>query len=170
MLVHLIRTCWPVLLAVLFACSANAADPADAGPPGLEIGTGERSFEALQDGQNIFIVLGPQGGYHFFGSLQARNMNAGDSEDLSDPSNPSTLFEAFVGDTRVDAMASSYRQGLKVRDGVAEMIGRTVILDIEDDSELAGATVRFVVTVEDVDGLSLSDERTLIAVPHPDNR
>lgn len=157
------------LLGLVTACSASAEAP-DAGPPSLELGTGSANFEALANGDTIYIVQGPQGGYHFFGSLQARSMVAGDSEDLSDPSNPQTTFEAFVGDTRVDAMASSYKQGLRVRDGVAEMIGRQVILDIEDDDELDGATVRFTVTVEDTGGITLSDERTLTAVKHPGNQ
>ena len=158
----------PIVAAAL-ACSDPAPAP-DAGPPSLELGTGNVNFEPLQEGGTIFIVQGPQGGYHFFGSLQARNIEPGDSEDLSDPNNPQTTFEAYVGDTRVDAMASSYRQGLRVSNGVAEMIGRQVILDILDDDELAGATVRFVVSVEDAGGIKLSDERTLMALPHPDNQ
>lgn len=157
------------LVAATLACSAPAEGP-DAGPPSLEIGTGTRDFEPLGDGDSIFIVQGPQGGYHFFGSLRAQNINAGDSEDLSDPQNPQTTFEAFVGATRVDAMASSYRQGLEVGGGFAEMVGRQVILDILDDDELDGMTVRFAVTVEDVAGIQLTDERTLTAIKHPDNQ
>jgi len=124
----------------------------------------------LQDGETLFIVQGPQGGFHFFGSLQAANIEAGDSEDLSDPNNPTTTFEAYVDGARVDAQASSYTQGLVPRGAVSEMIGRTVILDILDDSELAGAEVRFLVRVEDVNGITLSDERTVVAMPHPANQ
>ena len=158
-----------VAIAASFACSAPADSP-DAGPPSLELGTGIRSFEALADGGSIFIVQGPQGGYHFFGSLRAQNINPGDSEDLSDSENPQTTFEAFVGDTRVDAMASSYRQGLSALDGYAQMLGRQVILDILDDDELDGAMVRFTVTVEDASGIVLTDERSLTAIKHPDNQ
>ncbi len=157
-------------LGLLLGACSGSAPLADAGPPSLELGTGSSEFEALADGDTIFIVQGPQGGYHFFGSLHARNMVPGDSEDLSDPRNPQTTFEAFVGDARVDAMASSYKQGLREQGGVAEMIGRQVILDILDDDELDGATVRFRVTVEDADGVVLSDERTLTAVKHPGNQ
>ena len=143
---------------------------ADAGPPTVEIGTGEREFEELRDGNTILIVQGPQDGYHFFGSLRATNVNAGDKEDLTSPDNPTTTFEIFVGDNRVDAMASTYTQGLRVSSRGAEMIGRNVILDIEDDSELDGVEVRFSVQLDDVDGVSVSDERTLIARPHPNNQ
>lgn len=143
---------------------------ADAGPPTVELGSGDREFEELRDGNTILIVQGPQDGYHFFGSLRATNVNAGDSEDLTDPGNPTSTFEVFVGTDRVDAMASMYTQGLRVSSRGAEMIGRNVILDILDDSELDGVTVRFLVRVDDIDGVSVSDERTLIARPHPNNQ
>ena len=158
-----------VLIAATAACSARAEGP-DAGPPSLEIGTGTRGFETLSDGDSIFIVQGPQGGYHFFGSLRAQNIDPGDSEDLSDPQNPQTTFEAFVEDIRVDAMASSYRQGLEATGGFAQMVGRQVILDILDDEELDGITVRFSVAIEDAAGVQLHDERTLTAIKHPDNQ
>lgn len=151
------------------ACSSSPGSSADAGPPFIELGTGTREFEPLDDGDDIFIVQGPQGGYHFFGSLRARNVEPGDSEDLSDPKNPRTTFEAFAGDARVDSMFSSYVQGLELEDGYAQMIGRTVILDILDDDDLDGVTVRFTVSLEDTDGVVVSDERTLTAVKHPDN-
>jgi hypothetical protein len=159
-------------LAILCACGDDtvALTEADAGPPTVELGSGEREFEELRDGNNILIVQGPQDGYHFFGSLRATNINAGDSEDLTDSQNPTSTFEVFMGGTRVDAMASTYKQGLRVSSLGAQMIGRNVILDIQDDSELDGATVRFVVRVDDVDGVSVSDERTLIARPHPNNQ
>jgi hypothetical protein len=115
-------------------------------------------------------VQGPQDGYHFFGSLIATNINAGDPNLLSSPQNPTTTFEVFMGTDRVDAMASSYTQGLKISSRGAEMIGRNVILDIQDDSELDGAQVRFVVHLDDVDGTSVSDERNLVAIPHPNNQ
>ena len=159
-------------LAFLFACGDDAVvvTVADAGPPTVELGSGDREFEELRDGNTILIVQGPQDGYHFFGSLRATNVNAGDSEDLTDPTNPTSTFEVFVGTDRVDAMASMYTQGLRVSERGAEMIGRNVILDIQDDSELDGVTVRFLVSVDDIDGVSVSDERTLIARPHPNNQ
>ncbi len=165
----LVRQALPLLIAVAAACSASVDSP-DAGPPSLELGTGTRDFEPLSDGDSIFIVQGPQGGYHFFGSLRAQNIEPGDSEDLSDPRNPQTTFEAFVGANRVDSMASSYRQGLEVSGGYAQMIGRQVILDILDDDELDGMTVRLTVSIEDASGTQLTDERTLMAIKHPDNQ
>ena len=144
--------------------------PADAGPPTIEIGSGDREFESLAEGETILIVQGPQNGYHFLGSVRATNINAGDPKDLGSPQNPTTSFEVFVGTSRVDAMASTYKQGLKISENGAEMIGRNVILDIQVDDELDGMQVRFVVRIDDVDGVSISDERILLAKPHPNNR
>jgi len=159
-------------LAALLASCSSAAEKAsvDAGPPSLEIGTGSTKFEPLVEGGEILIVQGPQGGYHFFGSLNAKNINPGNSEDLLDPSNPNTTFAAYADGVQIDVGASTYRQGLESTTAGEQMIGRRVILDIVDDSELAGKEVRFVVKVQDADGIMLRDERKLIATPHPDNR
>lgn len=157
--------------ALLCACGDDTGGfTADAGPPTIELGSGQIEFESLVDGDSIFIVQGPQDGYHFFGSLRATNVNAGDVSSLGAPDNPTTTFEIHVGTDQVDAKASTYMQGLELSERGAEMVGRTVILDIQDDSELDGATVRFVVRVDDVDGVSVSDERSLVAVPHPNNQ
>lgn len=157
------------VLALLAAACSESVDLPDAGPPTLELGTGDRTFEPLEDGDTLYIVQGPQAGYHFFGSMRATNIFGGDPFDLSAEGNPQTTFEAFVGDMRVDAMASSYRQGLRPTENGLEMVGRAVILDIEDDSELAGAEVLFRVSVVDARGIMLSDERVVIAQPHPNN-
>ena len=174
MFVHLVPLARRLCLAgtlLGFACSGGGdASSPDAGPPTLELGTGQRSFEALANGDMIQIVQGPQDGYHFFGSLRATNLNAGDSEDLASPDNPTTTFEVYVGTDRIDAMAAIYTQGLEADGGSSLMLGRTVILDIEDDSELDGISVRFLVRVQDVDGIMLSDERTLVAIPHPNTQ
>jgi len=141
----------------------------DAGPPSLEIGTGTRIFTPLANDGTIFVVLGPQGGFHLNGSLRAHNLEAGDAEDLSNPNNPTITFEVFKGNTRIDAMASTYTQGLKMTQEGAEMVGRQIILAITSDSELDGVMVRFVVTVRDITGISVRDERSLLVRPHPNN-
>lgn len=154
------------LAFALVACGDGEAT----GPASIELGTGDRRFEPIADGDDIFVVQGPQDGYHLFGSLRALNVEAGDADDLSSAKNPTTRFEVYVGNERVDAMASTYVQGLREDDeGYSVMIGRTVILDIADDSELAGQTLRFVVELVDVNGEVVQDERNLVAGPHPSN-
>ncbi len=147
----------------LTACSSDSGSQPDAGPPSIEIGTGSRGFESLVEGATIPVITGPQGGFHLLGSLQAQNLNPGDSEDLQATSNPTTQFEIFANGVRVDAEASTYTQGLQRGDDGLEMLGRFIILDIPNASTLDGMSLRFVVTVSDVDGVVVSDERNLVA-------
>lgn len=164
---HLIRAA--VLVLGVAACSGGEADPVPP-TPGLEIGTGEESFGALADGDDILIVQGPQGGYHFNGSVRAWGVNAGNPDDLGDPSNPTITFRAFEGSTQID-IGVEYTQGLKDAGEpfTYQLVGRRVILDITNDDQLDGHEVRLEVQIDDVDGNSLVDSRTLDAVPHPLN-
>lgn len=159
-----------ITLALFFLQSACSDAPEEDPEPSVELGTGTLSFEALDEGQDIFIIQGSQGGYHFSGSMRALGLRAGDAGNLTDPSNPTTTFEIFSGQERLDAMASSYTQGIAMQDGVAQMLGRKVILDIEEDDDIAGLMVRFTVEVRDVDGVVVFDTRNLRAVPHPNNQ
>lgn len=138
----------------------------------IEIGTGETAFVPLKDGDTIDIVHGPQGGYHFNGSLRVQGIVAGDPDFIDDPNNPITVFEAFEGETQIDLDFSTYKVGLDPVDGepgVYQMLGRRVILDITSDDVLDGKEVRMTVKVEDIHGVVVEDERTLLAIPHPLN-
>jgi len=145
--------------------------PVDAGPPAVELGTGHPDFEPIEDGGELEFILGPQGGFHFLASARASGVVPGNPDDRFDASNPTTTFRAFVGDRRVDLMASSYTQGLdpSLEPGVYEMVGRLLLLDIERCSDLTGMTVRVEVEIEDAAGARVRDERTVTAVPHPLN-
>ena len=70
--------------ALSFAC-ASAVDPE------VLLGTGEYEFETLEDGDEIDIVYGPQGGYHLLGSIRIKGLEAGDYTDLSHVSNPTMV-------------------------------------------------------------------------------
>ncbi len=67
------------MLLVLFACLGSK--PQDSAldrhcstlPPSLEIGTGESSFETLEEGDSLVMVHGPQGGWHMLGSIYLQN-------------------------------------------------------------------------------------------------
>lgn len=159
-----------VVLLALPACGGGD-DVADAGPAVAELGTGIDGFEPITNGQDLFVVQGPQGGYHFFGSVTATGVEPGNPDDLSDPRNPNTVFRVFRGDARVDLDASDFTQGLRpvAGTGGVGMVGRLVILDITDDAQLDGVEVRIEVEIRDVNGATARDQRTVIAVPHPNN-
>ena len=166
----------PVVVIVLTAiailgCSETAPCPTGE-TPSVTLGTGLRNFEPLTEGAQIEIVQGPQGGYHFFGSVHVTGLDQGDPTDLSDARNPTTEFRVFHNAMRVDALASRYTQGLLSTDDCTTfaMIGRLVILDIADDDQLAGKRVRFEVEVTDTRGRRATDVRELMAHPHPGNQ
>jgi len=152
----------------------DAGPMMDAGPitPMIEIGTGELEFETITEGQDLFFILGPQGGFHFLASVYVQGIEGGNPDDRSDPRNPVTEFRVFRDSgERVDLMASRYEQGLDPVMGRPghEMVGRLLILGIGDVADLDGDSVRVSVTVSDVDGVMLTDERTVRAVSHPRN-
>jgi hypothetical protein len=101
-----------IRLLLLAAVAACGADGMVYGDPAAVIGTGELEFEPLGDGDELYVVLGPQGGYHLNGSVRVQGVAPGNPDDLLDPDNPTTEFRAFVGDQRVDAGGARYTQGL----------------------------------------------------------
>lgn len=154
---------------LLAACGSDAEDDPVL-PPSLELGTGEVEFESIDDGDDVWVIQGPQGGFHILGSIRVTGVERGDPDDLEDPDNPTTEFQVYRGTERLDVLGARYTQGLdRFEPGVYGMIGRFVILDIIEDDEVAGDTLHVTVDVTDVNGVQLSDELDVVAVPHPQN-
>ena len=67
------------MIFFLLACfDGNVQDsaldsPCSQEPPKLEIGTGESSFESIEQGDSLVMVHGPQGGWHMLGSMYLQN-------------------------------------------------------------------------------------------------
>jgi len=163
-----------LLLTLLVACGPAQEDTGEQQAPldGV-LGTGEWEWESLENGDEIPVIMGPQGGYHLLGSVRVSGILPGDPDNLGEPSNPTTSFAVWFEDENLTA-ESVFVQGLdpitaEMPPFSHEMLGRFAILGIDDDSELDGAEVRFVVTVEDIDGNRVSDERTVRTYPHPNN-
>jgi hypothetical protein len=57
--------------------------------PGLIAGTGEATFEAIEDGSVLNPVFGPQGGHHIWTALQATGLNPGQGKMI----NPDTASD-----------------------------------------------------------------------------
>ena len=164
------------LLLTLLACLGTAPDSGgDTGPPApqAKLGTGEWEWEEVSDGEDIYVIQGPQGGWHLLGSVRTVGVVPGDSTSLGHPANPTTTFQVWVNGAPLVPNAT-YVQGLDPVLGDAapythEMIGRFAILDITGDDVLDGVEVEFEVTVVDVEGVAVKDRLTLTAVPHPLN-
>lgn len=163
-----------LLCVAVAACGGGGEDvpDADTRPPSVTLATGYEVLEPLTDGDEIFIVQGPQGGFHFFGSFYATGIDPGDPDNLADPDNPTGVFRVFEGATRVDLTAANgFTQGLRSVPGTGGFgtVGRFVILDITNDAQLDGASVRFEIEVTDVHDVTVTDQRMLTATPHPAN-
>jgi hypothetical protein len=139
----------------------------------VRLGTGEIAWQDVDEGGAVYVVYGPQGGYHLLGSVRTRGLNAGNATDLSSVQNPTTAFSVIWNEAEM-VMSSPIVQGMDtVTDENAawthEMIGRFAILDITTDQKIAGEEVTFSVTVTDSIGQSYSDTRDVIVEPHPSN-
>ena len=162
----------PLLLSGLLACSATSPAPEDV-ELAASIGTGDWEWQELEDGDGIPVIMGPQGGYHMLGSVRVSGIAAGDSSDLSDPTNPTPTFSVWHAGENLTERAG-FVAGLEpiVDDSLEyrhEMLGRFAILSIGHDSELDGEEVRFHVRVEDGEGRVVEDERVLRTYPDPYN-
>jgi hypothetical protein len=170
---------WFVLVA---GCTAQS--PADDGedtdveplPSEVTLGTGEDAFVPVDDGDDITIVFGPQGGYHLTGSMRASGIVPGNPDSLADPHNPITAFRVWneAGDPISGLQGAHevlYQEGLEPTDtpGLFEMVGRRVFLDIASDDEIVGTTLTVEVEVHDTNDVVVTDSHTLHAVPHPFN-
>ena len=131
------------LLLTLLACLGTSPDPGEdsastePSAPQALLGTGEWEWEALSDGDEIYVIQGPQGGWHLLGSVRTVGLVPGDPTSLGDPENPTTTFQVWVDGAPLVPNAM-YVQGLdSILGGVPpythEMIGRFAILDITGD-------------------------------------
>ncbi|MFT7522102.1 MAG: hypothetical protein ACI9MC_004254 [Kiritimatiellia bacterium] len=157
------------LTSLAFLLTAACAPP----EPLIAIGSGELDWLQMTDGDEIEVVYGPQGGYHFYGSVRLANIEAGDASNVESSLNPTTRFEAWVDDTPL-VMIEPFTQGydLAAEDAepfTHELTGRLVIIDIDDDDEINGKDVRFEVTVTDHLGQVHRDVRNLLVVPNQYN-
>jgi hypothetical protein len=135
----------------------------------VELGTGTVNFEPLEDGDELVVVAGPQGGYHFVVHARATGLAAGDPTMPGIPANPRTRFSAILDGEEVDMEQSPYRLGYE-QEGDFQVLPSGRILRLLDEivPAIHGREVVLTVTVEDSEGDTASDERLILAVPDPD--
>lgn len=124
----------------------------------LEIGTGQLAFEPI--GEVTGFERGPQGGYHVYGSLRAPGVWSG-NEDAFDETRPVVSF-TLVDDA--GGFSGGYlnlvRPMTNNDEGVAELVGDLVILDISEPSQAEDADVTLAAEVTDACGVTVSAEAT----------
>ncbi len=140
------------VLSLLFSwVGACAGDTVGEGGTSLELGTGSWRFEPLEDGQELELVRGAQGGWHVWLSIRTRGLAdrsvltlSMQPADESRPPRSSTV--TMVLDPADD-------------EGFRDFVGYTGIVD--DPSCLLGQMMRVEATAE-VDGERLTTERYFV--------
>jgi len=159
------------MLLALGALAACGEDPPK-GPATIEIGTGALDFEPLAEGQELGIIAGPQGGYHFIINARIHDLLPGNPSTPGELGNPQTRFAIYLEDgTEVEAPVSPYRLGYREDvDGWSVLpSGRILQLDqdrvVQDNliPNIYGQDVRLEVKIRDARGDESSDEVWIVA-------
>lgn len=112
--------------------------------PTVEIGTGESSFQALTEGQDVPLILGVQGGYHVWMSLRATEL---------DPDKVWLDVRTEVNGEQANSMAITELTDVDEHEGDAcVLVGWPVIM--ADPQGVDGRELGLSVTVTDEDGMS----------------
>lgn len=116
---HLRRTLHLVLVAL---AAAGAGCAAEVGEGILELGTGEWRYEPLEDGQEVPIIHGAQGGYHVWVSARALGVDGERVHMLleTEPMDASRPPEQSTVDIRLDETTDG--------SGMRQLIGWPAIL------------------------------------------
>lgn len=169
---QVLQTSLPLLLLISCSTLGGCGEDPPSGPAVIEIGTGALDFETITEGQDLGIIAGVQGGYHFVINARIQNLLPGDPSAPNALGNPQTRFSIYLEDgSRVDNMAAPYRLGYRDgADGWDEMpSGRILQLDdglIADENlipEIYGQNVRLVVEIRDTRGDESDDEIWVVA-------
>jgi len=127
-----------------------------------EIGTGEATFEPLVDGAPLPFNLGPQGGWHVFGSFRATGVLPGDPEDFANPDNPTVSFQVSQGGASLGGYTDLPRPMDPAEGGGWEIVGDTLVLDISEPEEIDGTPALLWVSFLDGCGTLLEDAREVL--------
>ena len=134
----------------------------------VEVGTGEREFESLDEGEGVVMVHGPQGGWHMLGSMQASHM----TEIVAAHFVITHLESGVVVADNTYRVATVYDED-NCRGYYPGMYGYLYVEalaegDLDTPPELmAYDELQFCMTVTDQDEREGSDCRTVVAVPDP---
>ncbi len=136
--------------------------------PTVEVGTGERDFESLDEGEGVMMVHGPQGGWHMLGSMQATHM----TEIVA------AHFVITHLDSGVVVADNTYRVATVYDEDNCQgyypgMYGYLYVEALADGDRdtppelMAYDEMQFCMTVSDQDEREESDCRTVVALPDP---
>jgi hypothetical protein len=129
----------------------------------MELGTGNREFTSVKDGDTVYLFKGPQGGYMVYLSVRARGI---------DPSNADLCYVEHVVDTDREVGKKCWKIRLTndLGDGMYERVG--VWGEVYTEywtrvSAIRGHTLRVTATLSDASGCSATDAWTANVSPDP---
>ena len=70
---------------ILLALACTAPDDTGEVAPQATLGTGEIEWATLDEGAEMPVVQGPQGGYHLYASVRVAGITTGDPDNLAPP-------------------------------------------------------------------------------------
>ena len=141
-------------------CAAAARDEAS-----VELGTGSVVFKSLEQGSDLELIQGEQGGIHTWGSARFTGVYQGVWDDPLSTTNPFLQF-SLEGETGPLAAYLPQRRPLKVRsDGTIEIVGEAIQMLATSLDEVAWQTAQFTIQLEDSCGTSVIDSRSVQLVP-----
>lgn len=142
----------------------GAPDPYRApDPPGvvgdvaIELGTGYQAFEPLQNGDDVDLIAGLQGGWHVNASVRLSGVG---------PDGVLLVYDAVDSEgARISFETQALlSQGSLLAEGEGWLrLGDLVVMEIDDAMEVLGSSVTLRVTAS-FDGQTWSDERTVRVV------
>jgi len=142
-----IRSAGALAATILVAGCADAPPVEDAA---LELGTGSWRFEPLEDGQEVELVRGAQGGWHVWISVRTRG--------VEDDRPPVRLTVGPADGSRPpDEVEVALPFDPPRDDGWRQLVGYTGV--VNEPACLVGELVRFTVRVTTADGEELTAER-----------
>ncbi len=168
------RASLPLLFVLISGVLAACGDDPPSGPGTIEIGSGALEFVPITDGQELEIVAGVQGGYHFVINARMQNLIPGDPSMPNALGNPQTRFSIYLEDgQRVDNMSPPYRLGYRSAADEWRELPSGRILQLDDGlianedliPEIYGQDVRVVVEIRDASGREAEAEAWVVAVP-----
>ena len=150
----------PYALASMALLSCSEPAPGDSGVASwLELGTGETEFVPLDDGDEVPLVYGPQGGWHVdatarFGGIELEG--AWLTYEALDPEDGAILNYPYEAELHPSLLQEIEGGWLRV--------GDRAVFAIDSDEEVLGRTMDLVVTLTDAGGQVLGDEREIVVV------
>jgi hypothetical protein len=158
------------LIGLLLVAAAGCSSHSFAGPPACIVGSGEFAFVPFDASSVIPIVMGPQGGYHIWGSTLVRYMDATTTTQRYTMTVAATgmqvevnaYSDAFTAVDPATLPAGGDAAVAGTQDGWGESLGHRVF--VMDPASIDMVGLRMKVELTSSDGRTCVDERAF--TPH----